>query len=65
MAASADDGGCGMMEHWFMAAMLAVVGLEGVVSLYIGFLVYKKSEQIEGVTAAIYLEARKILSQLR
>lgn len=49
--------------------MLAVVGLEGVVAivvaLYIGYRVYKKSEQIEGVTAAIYLEARKILSQIR
>ena len=48
-----------------MALMLAVVGLEGVVSLYIGYRVYRKSEQIEGVTAAIYLEARKILTQLR
>ena len=54
-----------MMEHWFMAAMLAAGGLEGVVSLYIGSLVYEKSEHIEGVTAAIYLEARKILSQAR
>lgn len=58
-----------MTEHGFLAAMLAVVGLEGVVAivvaLYIGYRVYKKSEQIEGVTAAIYLEARKILSQTR
>jgi hypothetical protein len=52
-------------EHWFLAAMLGVVGLEGLVALYIGYLVYRKSETIEGVTAAIYLEARTILSQLR
>jgi hypothetical protein len=52
-------------EHWFLAAMLFLVGLEGLIALYIGYRVYRKSEQIEGVTAAIYLEARKILSQLR
>jgi hypothetical protein len=48
-----------------MTLMLAVVGLEGLIALYIGYLVYKNSEQIEGVTAAIHLEARKILSQPR
>ena len=54
-----------MTEHWVLALMLAVVGLEGLVALYIGYLVYRKSDQIERVTAAIYLEARKILSQVR
>ena len=54
-----------MTEHWFLAVMLGVVGLEGLIALYIGYLVHRKSEQIEGVTAAIYLEARKILSQMR
>lgn len=54
-----------MTEHAFLAAMLAVVGLEGLIALYIGYRVHKKSEHIEGVTAAIYLEARKILNQLR
>ena len=52
-----------------MAVMLAVVGLEGLIALlialYFGFRISRKSDQIEGVTAAIYLEARKILSQLR
>jgi hypothetical protein len=56
-------------EHTFLAALLAVigvvVGLEGVIALYIGYLVYRKSERIEDVTAAIYLEARKTLTQLR
>ena len=54
-----------MTEHWFLALMLGVVGMDGLVALYIGYLVYRKSERIEGVTAAIYLEARKILSELR
>ena len=50
-------------RHWFLALMLAVVGLETLVAIYLAYLVYRKSDQIEGVTAAIYLEARKILSQ--
>jgi hypothetical protein len=50
-------------EHWFMALMLFLVGLECLAALVIVYKVYRKSEQIEGVTAAIYLEARKILSQ--
>ena len=54
-----------MMEHWFMMAMLGFVAMTGVISLYILYLVLRKSDQIEGVTAAIYLEARKILGQLR
>ena len=54
-----------MTEHWFMVGMLGVISLQGLISLYIGYLVYRKSEQIEGVTAAIYLEARKILNQVR
>lgn len=54
-----------MTEHWFLALMLAVVGLECLAALVIVYQVYRKSEQIEGVMAAIYLEARKILSQSR
>ena len=59
----ASTGRSRVTEHWFLAAMLAVVGLETLVAIYLAYLVYRKSEQIEGVTAAIYLEARKILSQ--
>ena len=40
--------------------MLAVVGLETLAAIYLAYLVYRKSDQIEGVTAVIYLEARKI-----
>lgn len=58
-----------MTEHGFLAAMLALVAAEVlVVALVLGSMAYrvhKKSEQIEGVTAAIYLEARKILTQIR
>jgi hypothetical protein len=65
MATNAGGGGLQVIEHAFLASMLAVVGLEGVIALYIGYRVYRRSEQIEGVTAAIYLEARKILSEHR
>ena len=54
-----------MTEHWFLAAMLVIVAVQGVISLYIGYRVWRKSERIEGLTAAVYLEARKILSQLQ
>ena len=40
-----------MTEHGFLAAMLALVAAEVLV--------------LEGVTAVIYLEARKIISQIR
>jgi hypothetical protein len=53
-----------MIEHWFLAAMLAVVGLETVVVCFMAYKV-RRSEQIEALTAATYLEARKALSQSR
>jgi hypothetical protein len=52
-------------EHWFMAAMLGVIGLEGLIAIYLAYRVYRKSEHIEGLTAAVYLQARKTLEQLR
>ena len=54
-----------MSEHWFLAAMLAVVGLETLVAIYLAYRAFRISERIEGLTAATYLEAREILSQLR
>lgn len=53
-----------MTEHWFLAAMLGVVGLETLAAIYLAYRVYRMSERIEGLTAAVYLEARKILTQL-
>jgi hypothetical protein len=52
-------------EHWFLAAMLAVVGLETLVAFYLAYRAFRISERSERLTAATYLEARKILSQLR
>lgn len=55
-------------EHAFLAAMLALVGLETAVSVffaYRGLRLLNRLERIEGVTAAVYLEARKVLPQSR
>ncbi|HXL46700.1 MAG TPA: hypothetical protein VN977_08860 [Candidatus Binatia bacterium] len=53
-----------MIEHWFLAAMLAVVGLEAGVCCFMAYKVLRRSEQIEALTTT-YLEARKALSQSR
>jgi hypothetical protein len=54
-----------MTEHWFMTIMLAVVGLEGAVCCALAYKAFRRSEQIEALTAATYLEARKALTQSR
>ena len=54
-----------MTEHWFMTIMLAVVGLEGAVCCALAYKAFRRSEQIEALTATTYLEARKALTQSR
>ena len=54
-----------MIEHWFMTVMLAIVGLEGVVCCVMAYKALRRSEQIEALTAATHLEARKTLRQSR
>ena len=58
-----------MTEHGFLAPMLAVVGFEVVVlGLVLGYLTYRISrilDRVEGVTAATFLEVRKVLGQSR
>jgi hypothetical protein len=54
-----------MTEHGFMVAMLALGLLETLVAIYLAYRVYRSAEQIEGLTAATYLEARKALERLR
>ena len=58
-----------MTEHGFLATMLAVVGLEVVMlGLVLGYFTYRISrilDRVEGVTAATFLEARKVLGQPR
>jgi hypothetical protein len=58
-----------MTEHGFLAAMLALVGLEVIVlGLVLGYFTYRISrvlERVEGISAAVYLEVRKVLGQSR
>jgi hypothetical protein len=54
-----------MSEHAFMILGLIIIGLE---CAFTGFLVYRvlrKSDHLEGIIAATYLEARRALSQYR
>jgi hypothetical protein len=55
-------------EHAFHSLMLALVGLETAVSVYFayrGLRLLNRLERIEGITAAVYLEVRKVLAQSR
>lgn len=58
-----------MTEHGFLATMLALVAFEvvvvGVVLGYIAYRIFRISERVEGVSAATFLEVRKVLSQLQ
>ena len=54
-----------MIEHGFLAAMLVLVGLEVVVLGYFAYRISRVLERVEGVGAATYLEARKVLGQSR
>ncbi len=54
-----------MIEHGFLTAMLAMVGLEAVVLGHLTYRIFRILARSEGVGAATFLEARKVLSQLR
>ena len=59
----------GVSEHAFLATILFVVSLEvAVVALalgYYGYQIRRSVERTEGLTAATFLEVRKVLSQSR
>ena len=61
--------GSKMTEHGFLAAMLAVVGLEvvllGLGLAYFGYRISRVLDRIEGVSTATFLEVRKVLGQSR
>lgn len=58
-----------MSEHGFLAAMLLVaivVAAAGVVIPgYLAYRIYRKSDHLEGLIAATYLDARRALEQHR
>lgn len=54
-----------MSDHTLLAAMLVFVALLALVGLYMGYRVHRASQRIEGITAATFLEVRKVLGQSR
>lgn len=53
-----------MTEPWFLA-MLALVGLETTVGLYFAYRAVRILDRLERMTAATFLELRKVLAQSR
>ena len=58
-----------MTDHAFLAAMLALIGLQvlvlGLVLGYFTYRIWRTIERMEGVGAATFLEVRKVLGQSR
>ena len=54
-----------MSEHAIMFVALAWIGACTAFTGYLAFRVWRKTDQIEGIIAATYLEARRALSQYR
>jgi hypothetical protein len=54
-----------MTEHAVMMALLVFVAVQVSFVGYLAYRVHKASQQIEGITAATFLEARRVLSQYR
>lgn len=54
-----------MSEHTLQSLMLVLVALQVCFVGYLAYKAYRSSKQIEGLTAATYLEARKALERSR
>ena len=54
-----------MSEHAFLGVMLGFVALLALIGLYMGYRVHRASERIEAITAATFLEVRRVLGQSR
>ena len=54
-----------MSEHAFLAAVLGFVVLQVSFVGYLAYRAHRSSQQIEGLTAATFLEVRKVLGQFR
>ena len=54
-----------MSDHAILGVVLGFVVLQVSFVGYLAYRVYRTSQQIEGLTAATFLEARRVLSQHR
>jgi hypothetical protein len=63
--AEAQLGRSAMTDYAIMIAGLIIIAAETAFVGYLAYRVYRKSDQIEGITAAVYLQARRVLEQYR
>ena len=54
-----------MSEHAFLAGVLGFVVLQVSFVGYLAYRAHRSAQQIEGLTAATFLEVRKVLGQSR
>ena len=54
-----------MNEHVILGAMLVFVVIQVAFVGYLAWRAFRLSQQIEGITAATFLEASRVLSQYR
>ena len=52
-------------EHIFMIGALIFIAATTLIAAYLAYRVHRKSDQIEGIIAAVYLQARRELEQYR
>jgi hypothetical protein len=52
-------------EHIFMIGALIFIAATTLIAAYLAYRVHRKSDHIEGIIAAVYLQARRVLEQYR
>ena len=65
MEGAAPDTASTMSDHAILGAMLVFCMILTTFVGYLAWRAFRLSQQIEGMTAAVYLEARRALSQYR
>ena len=63
--AEARFGRSAVTEHVFMIGALIFIAATTLIAAYLAYRVHRKSDQIEGIVAAVYLQARRVLEQYR
>ena len=63
--AEARLGRSAVAEHIFLIGALIFIAATTLIAAYLAYRVHRKSDQIEGIVAAVYLQARRVLEQYR
>jgi hypothetical protein len=64
-AVQARVGRSAVTEHIFMIGALIFIAATTLIVGYLAYRVHRKSDQIEGIVAAVYLQAPRVLEQYR